>query len=134
MSPYLNKSMRKFNVFDNIIYQKYEPTQSLFYSFFCYQFDIYFYVGSFDEESTEDMGEKNFELLRLIISEIRRILLAFSYFLVKYDHHQFFLYCVKLLKSHFSQINHDYNSVKKGFWFGLKPENNNIQNPLIVLK
>ena len=25
---------------------------------FCYQFDIYFYVGSFDEELTEDMEEE----------------------------------------------------------------------------
>ena len=55
MSPYLIKAMRKFYVFNNIIYQKYEPTQSLFYSFVCYQFDIYFNVGSFDEESTEDI-------------------------------------------------------------------------------
>ena len=58
MSPYLIKDMRKFYVFNNIIYQKYEPTQSLFYLFVCYQFDIYVYVGSFDEESTEDMEEK----------------------------------------------------------------------------
>ena len=55
MSPYLIKAMRKFYVFNNIIYQKYEPTQSSIYSFVCYQFDIYFYVGSIDEESTEDM-------------------------------------------------------------------------------
>ena len=72
--------MRKFNVFNNIIYQKYEPTQSLIYSFVYYQFDIYFYVGSIDEESTEDMERKNFDLLQLIIPEIMRILLAFSYF------------------------------------------------------
>jgi hypothetical protein len=58
MSPYLIKAVRKFYVFNNIIYQKYEPTQSLFYSFVCYQFDIYFYVGSFDEKSTEDMERK----------------------------------------------------------------------------
>ena len=55
MSPYLIKAMSRFYVFNNIIYQKYEPTQSLFYSFVCNQFDIYLYVGSFDEESTEDM-------------------------------------------------------------------------------
>ena len=55
MSPYLIKAMRKFYVFNNIIYQKYEPTQSSIYSFVCYQFDIYFYVGSIGEESTEDM-------------------------------------------------------------------------------
>ena len=79
MSPYLIKAMRKFYVFNNIIYQKYEPTQSLFYSFVYYQFDIYFYVGSFDEESTKDI-EKNVEPLHLIIPEIMRILLAFSYF------------------------------------------------------
>ena len=34
-----------FYVFNNIIYKKYEPTQRLIYSFVCYQFDIYFYVG-----------------------------------------------------------------------------------------
>ena len=45
--------------------QKYEPTQSLFYSFVCYQFDIYFYVGSFDEESTEDMERKKLWVLTL---------------------------------------------------------------------
>ena len=72
--------MRKFYVFNNIIYQKYEPTQSSIYLFVCYQFAIYFYVGSIGEESTEDMGEKNFDLLQLIIPEIMRILLAFSYF------------------------------------------------------
>ena len=55
MSPYLIKAMRKFYVFNNIIYQKYEPTQSSIYSFVCYQFAIYFYVGSIREESTEDM-------------------------------------------------------------------------------
>ena len=47
--------MRKFYVFNNIIDQKYEPTQSSIYSFVFYQFDIYFYVGSIGEESTEDM-------------------------------------------------------------------------------
>ena len=80
MSPCLFKAMRKFCVFNNIIYQKYEPTQSLIYSFVCFQFDMYFYVGLFDEESTEDMEKRNFDLLQLIISEIMRILLAFSYF------------------------------------------------------
>ena len=55
MSLFLIKAMRKIYVFNNIIYQKYEPTQSSIYSFVCYQFDIYFYVGSIDEESTEDM-------------------------------------------------------------------------------
>ena len=79
MSPYHIKAMEKFYVFNNIVYQKYEPTQSSIYSFVCYQFDIYFYVGSFDEQSTEDM-EKNVDLLQLIIPEIMRILLAFSYF------------------------------------------------------
>ena len=34
---------------NNIVYQKYEPTQSSIYSFVCYQVDIYFYVGLFDE-------------------------------------------------------------------------------------
>ena len=72
--------MRKFYVFTNIIYQKYEPTQRSIYSFVFYQFAIYFYVGSIREESTEDMKEeKNFDLLKLIILEIMRILLAFSY-------------------------------------------------------
>ena len=60
--------------------QKYEPTQRSIYSFVCYQFAIYFYVGSIREESTEDMEKKNFDLLQLIILEIMRILLAFSYF------------------------------------------------------
>ena len=55
MSLYLIEAMRKFYVFNNIIYQKYEQTQSSIYSFVCYQFAIYFYVGSIDEESTEDM-------------------------------------------------------------------------------
>ena len=55
MSPYIIKARRKFYVFNNIIYQKNEPTQTSIYSFVCYQFDIYFYVGSFDEESTQDM-------------------------------------------------------------------------------
>ena len=55
MCPYLMKAMRTFYFFNNIIYQKYEPTQSLIYSFVCYQFAIYFYVGSIGEESTEDM-------------------------------------------------------------------------------
>ena len=63
MSPYLIKAMRKFYVFNNIIYQKYEPTQSSIYSFVCYQFDIYFYVGPNDEESPEDKEKKNFDLL-----------------------------------------------------------------------
>ena len=49
MSPYLIKAMRKFYVFNNIVYQKYEPTQSSIYSFVCYQYDIYFYMGSFGE-------------------------------------------------------------------------------------
>ena len=55
MSPCLIKAMRKCYVFNNIIYQKYEPTQSSIYSFVCYQFDFYFYVGLIGEESTEDM-------------------------------------------------------------------------------
>ena len=55
LSPYLIKAMRKFYVFNNIIYQKYEPTQRSIYSFVCFQFAIYFYVGSIGEESTEDM-------------------------------------------------------------------------------
>ena len=58
MSPYLIKAMKKFYVFNNIIYQKYEPTQRSIYSFVCYQFAIYFYVGSIHEESTKDMEEK----------------------------------------------------------------------------
>ena len=81
MSPYLIKAMRKFYVFNNIIYQKYEPTQRSIYSFVCFQFAIYFYVGSIGEESTEDIGGKNhFDLLQLIILEIIRILLAFFIF------------------------------------------------------
>ena len=76
--PY--QSHEKFYGFNNIIYQKYEPTQSSIYSFVCYQFAIYFYVGSIGEESTEDMEKKNFDLLQLIIPDIMRILLAFSYF------------------------------------------------------
>ena len=97
MSPYLIKAMRKFYVFNNIVYQKYEPTQSSIYSFVCYQFDIYFYVGSIDEESTEDMEEeKNLDLLQLLIPGIMRILLVFFLhtFLPtgKYDHHQTYLY------------------------------------------
>ena len=73
--------MGKIYVFNNIIYQKFEPTQSLIYSFVCYKFYIYFYVGSFDEESTEDIEEeKNFNLLQLIMLEIMRILLAISNF------------------------------------------------------
>ena len=79
MSPYLIKALRKFYVFNNITYQKYEPTQISIYSLFCYQFDIYFYVGLIDEKSLEDMEENNFDLLQLIIPEMR-ILLAFSYF------------------------------------------------------
>ena len=79
MSPYLIKVMRKFYDFNNIIHQKYEPTQRSIYSSVCYQFAIYFYVGSIREESTEDM-EKNFDLLQLIILEIMRILLAFFIF------------------------------------------------------
>ena len=55
MSQYLNKAMRKFYIFNNIIYWKYDPTQRSIYSFVCYQFAIYFYVGSIREESTEDM-------------------------------------------------------------------------------
>ena len=47
-----------FYVFNKIIYQKYEPTQSSIYSFVCYQFAIYFYLGSIGEESTEDMEKK----------------------------------------------------------------------------
>ena len=85
---------QKFYVFKNIIYQKYEPTQSSIYSFVCYQFALYFYVGSIGEESTEDMEEENnFDLLQLIIPKIIRILLAFHIFLptVKYGHHQFYL-------------------------------------------
>ena len=35
-SPYLIKAMTKFYVFNNIIYRKYEPTQSSIYSFVCY--------------------------------------------------------------------------------------------------
>ena len=35
---YLIKAMRKFNVFNDIIYHKYEPTQSSIYGFFCSQF------------------------------------------------------------------------------------------------
>ena len=46
MSPYHIKAM------------KYEPTQSSIYLFVCYQFDIYFHVGSIDEESTEELEEK----------------------------------------------------------------------------
>jgi hypothetical protein len=42
MSPYLIKAMRKFYVFNNIIHQKYEPTQRSIYSYVCYQFAIYF--------------------------------------------------------------------------------------------
>ena len=49
MSPYLIKAMRKFYVFNNIIHQKYEPTESSIYSFLGCQVDIYFYVGSIDE-------------------------------------------------------------------------------------
>ena len=59
MSPYLIKVMRKFYVFNNIIHQKYEPTRRSIYSLVCYQFAIYFYVGSICEESTEDMEKKN---------------------------------------------------------------------------
>ena len=73
-------AMRKLYAFNNIIYQKYEPTQRSIFSFVCYQFAIYFYVGSICEESTEDMKKKNFDLLQLIILEIMRILIAFSYF------------------------------------------------------
>ena len=80
MSPYLIKAMRKFYGVNNIIYQKYEPTQSSIYSSVCYQFDINFYEGSIDEESTEDREKKNFDLLQLIITEIMRILLAVTYF------------------------------------------------------
>ena len=58
LSPYLIKAMRKFYVFNYIIYQKYEPTQRSIYSFVCYQFAIYFYVGSICEKSTEDMEKK----------------------------------------------------------------------------
>ena len=58
MSPHLIKAMRKFYVFNNIIYKKCEPTQGSNYSLVCYQFAIYFYVGSIGEESTEDMEEK----------------------------------------------------------------------------
>ena len=58
MSPYLIKAMKKIYVFNNIIHQKYEPTRSSIYSLVCYQFDIYFYVGSIDEESTEDIEQK----------------------------------------------------------------------------
>ena len=59
MSPYLIiKAIRIFYVFNNIIYQKYEPTQSSIYPFFCYKFYIYFLVGSIDKESTEDMEKK----------------------------------------------------------------------------
>ena len=47
-----------FFCFQQYIYLKYQPTQSLIYLFVCYQFDIYFYVGSIDEESTEDMEKK----------------------------------------------------------------------------
>ena len=80
MFPYLIKAMRKFYISNNIIYQKYEPTQSLIYSIVCYQFDIYLYVGSFDEEWTEDMEKKNFDLLQSIIPEMIRILLDFFIF------------------------------------------------------
>ena len=80
MSPYLIKAMRKFYVFNNIIHQKYEPTQRSIYLFVCWQFAIYFYVGSIYEEPTEDMEKKNFDLSQLIILDIMRILLAFSYF------------------------------------------------------
>ena len=54
--PY--QSHEKFYGFNNIIYQKYEPTQSSIYSSVCYQFDINFYESSIDEESTEDMEEE----------------------------------------------------------------------------
>ena len=42
MSPYLIKAMRKCYVFNNIIYQKYEPTQSSIHSFVCYQLPFIF--------------------------------------------------------------------------------------------
>ena len=80
MSPYLIKALKKIYVFNNIIHQKYDPTQSSIYSFVCYQLDIYLYVGSIDEESTDDMEKKIFDLLQLIITEILRIWLHFSYF------------------------------------------------------
>ena len=78
MCPYLIKAVNIFYVFNNIIYQKYEPTQSSIYWIFCYQFDI-FYMGPIDEGSPEDM-EQNYDLLQFIIPEIKGILLAFSYF------------------------------------------------------
>ena len=58
MSPYLIQAMRKCYVFNNIIYQEYEPTKSSIYTFVYYQFDIYFYVGSFDEPN--DYGKKEY--------------------------------------------------------------------------
>ena len=78
MSPYLIKAMRKFYVFNNIIYQKYKPTQSSIYSFVWYQFDI-FLCGFIWWKINWRYG-KNFDLLQLIIPQIMRILLAFSYF------------------------------------------------------
>ena len=36
MSPYLIEAMRKCYVFNNIIYQEYEPTQSSIYTFVYY--------------------------------------------------------------------------------------------------
>ena len=81
MSPYLIKAMRTFYVFNNIINQKYEPTQSSIYSFVCYQFAIYCYVGSIGEESTEDM-EKKKKLWPLTIdhSGDNEDSISFSYF------------------------------------------------------
>ena len=80
MSPYLIKAMRKFYVFNNIIYQKFEPTQSSIYSLVCYQVDVYFYMGSIDEESTEDMEENKLWPLTIDHSEDNEDSISFFIF------------------------------------------------------
>ena len=57
MSPYLIKAMRKFYVL-TIFSIRNMSQHKLNLHIFCYQFDIYFYVGPIDEESPEDMEEE----------------------------------------------------------------------------
>ena len=59
MSSYLIfKAMRLLYVFNNIIYQKYEPTQSSNFRLKKKTIGHLFYVGPIDIESPEDMKKK----------------------------------------------------------------------------
>ena len=78
MALCLIKDMSKFHDFYNMIFQKYDPKRNLNFKK-KNQFDIPSKVNKLDIESPDNM-EKNVELLQLIVLDIIKILLAFSYF------------------------------------------------------